>query len=67
MQSHINMPNINAQLKGIRCSNTTKLPIKKISLYSPPILFHHLANVKLNKPYVDQIQICYAQQVNFFK
>ena len=53
MQSHINMPNINAQLKGIRCSNTTKLPIKKISLYSPPILFHHLANVKLNKPYVD--------------
>ncbi len=66
MQSHVNMPNINAQLKGIRCSNTTKLPTKKISLYFPPLLFQHLANVKLNKPYVGQIQIWYAYQGIFF-
>jgi hypothetical protein len=57
MQSYINMSNINAQLKRIGCSNTTKLPIKKISLYSPPVLLHHSANVKPKEPYVGQIRI----------
>lgn len=40
MKSYINVSNINTQFKGICCSNTTKLSIKKITLYSSPILLH---------------------------
>lgn len=46
MKSYINVSNIDTQLKGIRSSNTTKLPTEKITLYSPPILLYQAATIK---------------------